>query len=179
MSDLFFCRFQAPGPLWWRRASSSRSGRTQFHLEIYYFDQCLITSCICMRFKQVSIFHWFPCSGPSWVLSCPPWPPPRKISADSPDFEFSYYNLMPFIYGQRFCWENRQFLPPDISLTKPSKPDEFTYTFLDKRLLERIRSCSTSASTSIRTSIGIGTSTVTGTSISIGTRTSTSTSTRY
>jgi hypothetical protein len=53
-------------------------------------------------FQKVPVCHWFPCSGPPLVFSCPPWRPPRKISTDSPDFEFSYHNLMLFIYGQRF-----------------------------------------------------------------------------
>jgi hypothetical protein len=40
--------------------------------------------------EKCFFFYWFPCSGLSRVFSCPPWRPLRKISTDSPDFEFRY-----------------------------------------------------------------------------------------
>jgi hypothetical protein len=37
--------------------------------------------------------------------------------------------------------ENNQFLPPQFYSTKLQKPDQFAYTFLDNRFLERIPLC--------------------------------------
>jgi hypothetical protein len=68
-------------------------------------------------FHKVFVFHWMPCSGPSRVFWCPPWRPPRKNCTDSPDFEFSYHNLMPFIYGQRFCsWTTDNSCPQEFQV---------------------------------------------------------------
>jgi hypothetical protein len=68
--------------------------------------------CICIHFRTVHVFHWFPCSGPSRVFPFPPWRPPRKISADNPDFEVSY---AVYIWSKAFSLEHRQFLRPYIS----------------------------------------------------------------
>jgi hypothetical protein len=99
------CLIRVPGPLQWQRASSSRAGWTQVPPEICI----LIHVCRLFRlgcFLTRIIFHWFPCSGPSRVFLFPPWRPPRTISTNSPEFEFRYQDLMPFIYGQRFCcWD--------------------------------------------------------------------------
>jgi hypothetical protein len=106
----------APGPLRWRQASYSRSGCTQFRPETCGFDTCLVTCCICIHVKQVFVRNWIPCFGPSRGFSCPPWRPPRTISTDSPDFEFSYRNLMPSIDGQRFFLDKRQFFPQEFQV---------------------------------------------------------------
>jgi hypothetical protein len=47
-------------------------------------------------FSLISIFC------PFQALLVPAMSPPRKISTDSPVFEFSYYSLMPHIYGQMY-----------------------------------------------------------------------------
>jgi hypothetical protein len=86
-------------------------------------------------FSLISIFWPFP------GLLVPTMTSASKISTKSPDFEFIYHTLMPFIYSQRCLFlEDRQLLPPDISWKQPKKPDQFAYTFLD-RCLERIPSC--------------------------------------
>jgi hypothetical protein len=79
---------------------------------------CLHTFKPNVNFQEVSVFHWFPCSGPSRAFSCLPWRPPRNINTDRPDFEFRYHNLMTFIYGQKFCrWQTilpHEFLRTNI-----------------------------------------------------------------
>jgi hypothetical protein len=95
-----------------------------------------------IHYRQVQVFHWFPCSGPSRVFSCPPWRLPRTISTDSPDFEFSYINLMLFIYGQTlFSFKTGNSCPQTFLEQKPKKPYQFAYTSPDKKSLERIPSC--------------------------------------
>jgi hypothetical protein len=62
-------------------------------------------------FKQVSVFHRFPCSGPSRAFLCPPRRPPRKINTDSFDFQLNYHNLMLHIYCKVFFLDKNQSAP--------------------------------------------------------------------
>jgi hypothetical protein len=95
MSDLFFGNFEF----------RDRYGDVGHHLLVQdapSFIQKHLLLIICWRFfafvcisDKCTFFIDF------HVLALPGSSrPPQKISTDSPDFEFSYYNLMPFIYGQ-------------------------------------------------------------------------------
>jgi hypothetical protein len=109
----------------------------------HMFDHCFGLIRFLQNFEKPFICHWFSCSGPSRDFSCPPRRPPRKISTDSPDLEFSDQSLMPYIYSQSCFVDKAGF----FQLTKPCAPGYSTSSATQHRRLLNIIGYSTSSIT--------------------------------
>jgi hypothetical protein len=98
LNSILLCQFRCPGPLQRRRASSSRSGRTQFHPEVGDSDTCLVIVSVWIFLQkwQLSCFflHGFPCSSTA------------PISSSAFKVRCSLYTVEGFVVEQRdlFQW---------------------------------------------------------------------------
>jgi hypothetical protein len=81
----------------------------------------------------LAFVHWFPCSDPSQVFSCPPRRPLRKINIASLDLEFRYqiwYHLFmakDIFYWKTmfFSWQNNAMV--SYSDTKQNRHSQYYY----------------------------------------------------